>query len=226
MQKIEDLTDVYPPVIYDPYLNLITGSVHSAVLLKYILDKYNENDHEPFYKFKQPCGHEKYVHGQSFCEQLLFSRPEVDTAMRRIAQKINKKTKRDEDAIIWYWTDIERVTWYQVNIEGYRKAVQNASSITPKIYEYPKTANIYLMKNNRNGYYKIGRSIRPPVFREKNLQAEEPSIELLMWRVGLWTDEPNLHEKMADKRIRGEWFDLDENDIKFLTQSYFDIQTA
>lgn len=74
----------------------------------------------------------------------------------------------------------------------------------------------YLMRNNRNGYIKIGRSVKPQ-FREKTLQSEEPDIELLAV-----TDrdcEKQLHKKYKDKRVRGEWFDLSEDDIKYLTES-------
>lgn len=71
---------------------------------------------------------------------------------------------------------------------------------------------IYLMFNPRNGYTKIGRSIKPKV-REKTLQGEVPDTEI----IALWNSpkstENELHTKFSEKRIRGEWFDLGISDL-------------
>jgi len=71
---------------------------------------------------------------------------------------------------------------------------------------------IYLMFNPRNGYTKIGRSIKPE-FREKTLQGEDPEIEI----IALWNSpkstEKELQDKFIEKRIRGEWFDLRISDL-------------
>lgn len=72
---------------------------------------------------------------------------------------------------------------------------------------------IYLMKNNRNGYIKIGRSVNIS-YREKTLQSQDPDIELIFSFPGTIKDETFLHGKYADKRIRGEWFSLSQEDIE------------
>ena len=71
------------------------------------------------------------------------------------------------------------------------------------------------MKNLRNGFYKIGISSNPGV-REKTLQSQEPEIELLFYSEGSYEDERTLHEIFVEKRVRGEWFSLDERDIDFI----------
>jgi hypothetical protein len=72
---------------------------------------------------------------------------------------------------------------------------------------------VYLMLNKRNDYMKIGKSKRP-TFREKTLQADEPDVELITyWKVSSLL-EKHLHKKFELKRQRGEWFDLDFNDLK------------
>lgn len=75
----------------------------------------------------------------------------------------------------------------------------------------PKHGYVYLMSNKRNGYTKIGFS-KNPSFREKTLQSEEPEIEIIFKGKGTIGDEAILHEEYCSKRIRGEWFDLDDND--------------
>lgn len=71
---------------------------------------------------------------------------------------------------------------------------------------------IYTMINERNGFIKIGRSDNPK-FREKTLQSEEPEVRILF----AYFAEPYLegvfHEAFAGKRIRGEWFRLDDHDL-------------
>lgn len=71
---------------------------------------------------------------------------------------------------------------------------------------------IYLMYNDTNGLVKIGRSINPST-REKTLQGEAPKTEI----IALWNAprkvEKELHQLFENKRIRGEWFDLDLTDL-------------
>jgi len=76
------------------------------------------------------------------------------------------------------------------------------------------SGNIYLMKNNRNGYTKIGFTKNNPKFRERTLQSEEPEINLILSYKGNLQDEENLHNQFDKKCIRGEWFDLNEEDFK------------
>ncbi|TGE29712.1 GIY-YIG nuclease family protein [Hymenobacter metallicola] len=72
---------------------------------------------------------------------------------------------------------------------------------------------VYLMYNQRNGYYKIGYSAVPE-FREKTLQSEEPEVVLLCAWEGSTADERDLHQRFADKRLRGEWFALTALDVE------------
>lgn len=75
---------------------------------------------------------------------------------------------------------------------------------------------IYLMKNRRNGYYKIGRS-KNPKYRERTLQSEEPDVSLV-WKVkGTHDDEKHLHKKFKSVRLRGEWFSLSGDDVRWIT---------
>jgi hypothetical protein len=132
-------------VAYRPILAKLTGSATAAVLLQQILFHFDNRDNQPFYKFKQPCEScELYREGDSWCEELGFTRSEFDTALDKIGTKVtqgrSKKTLLswslplrehwiDDDRgygaslviaiqhLVIYWTDSSRVTWYQVNTE-------------------------------------------------------------------------------------------------------------
>jgi hypothetical protein len=84
-------------------------------------------------------------------------------------------------------------------------------------YTEKEECYVYLMKDIVNNYHKIGISNKPD-FREKTLQSEKPSIELIFSkrfpkRKIAQILEKTLHETYSNKRIRGEWFILDNNDV-------------
>lgn len=79
---------------------------------------------------------------------------------------------------------------------------------------------VYLMVDKTNGYHKIGISNKPE-YRERTLQSEKPTIELLCakqypTRTLAEAIESALHKVYSEKRIRGEWFALDSQDIEQL----------
>jgi len=73
---------------------------------------------------------------------------------------------------------------------------------------------VYLM-SHQNGLTKIGYSTDPAT-REKTLQAEDPRLRLIATRCGFMSEERRLHRIFADKRVRGEWFNLSEHEKRWL----------
>jgi hypothetical protein len=103
-------------IVYRKSLNVITGGVLATMLLQQILWRYKQNNKMPFYKFKEPCTHKLYRENDSWTEELGFSRREFDTALKRIGQKVNRLASRDDTALVYYWNDITRLTWYEPNL--------------------------------------------------------------------------------------------------------------
>lgn len=86
----------------------------------------------------------------------------------------------------------------------------------PNLFKSIKSrSNIYLIKNNRNGYIKIGKSSNPKK-REKTLQSEEPELELIFTLNASLLTETELHIKFNSKRVRGEWFNLTDEDVNYI----------
>lgn len=71
---------------------------------------------------------------------------------------------------------------------------------------------VYIMYDERTGFYKIGRSVNAE-YREKTLQSDKPVIILIEKWVASAVVEGILHRKYKEKRIRGEWFELSESDL-------------
>lgn len=94
-----------------------TKSVTGAILLRAVIDWYKTKG-SYFYKFKEPCNHSLYVEGDSWCEELGFTKHEFDGAIKEIGQKLKKGTKKNPNVFVWYWIDMDRLTHYQVNIKA------------------------------------------------------------------------------------------------------------
>ena len=132
----------------------------------------------------------------------------IDTflkAVREINLEIELDYNENEHAFILYFPELDRY-------------VNKHNKNTPKSSKtYSKDTYIYLMIDYNTNYYKIGRSISP-LDRERTLQSEKPTIELLdKWEASTYA-EKMLHDYFNDKRIRGEWFDLTKNDLKIIPQ--------
>lgn len=89
-------------------------------------------------------------------------------------------------------------------------------------YKFPG-CYVYLMRDTTNGYHKIGISNKPE-FRERTLQSEKPSIELLAskkypTRKIAEAIESALHTAYSQQRIRGEWFNLEDADVAAIIET-------
>jgi hypothetical protein len=89
--------------------------------------------------------------------------------------------------------------------------------------DYKGVCSVYLMVDTTNNFYKIGISNKPK-YREKTLQSEKPTIELIRSkqypsRAMAESIEKALHNTFSDKRIRGEWFNLGEEDVNDIIET-------
>lgn len=87
-----------------------------------------------------------------------------------------------------------------------------------KALEKPK-GFVYVMIDTATGYYKIGYS-KDVSHREKTLQAQKPTIDLIAQYPGNIKQEKELHVMFASQRLRGEWFSLTAEDL-ITIENYF-----
>lgn len=111
-------------IAYRPEFRALTDSVTAAILLQQIFYRWARKGFAPFYKFKCPCESPAYKNGDSWTEELGFSVGEFDTALDKIAVKVRKDGERPEDALVWYWVDYDRKTYYEVNEAVFSQAVE------------------------------------------------------------------------------------------------------
>jgi hypothetical protein len=75
----------------------------------------------------------------------------------------------------------------------------------------------YIMVDKTTNLYKIGKALDPK-YREKTLQSQKPSIELL--HVMHKNVESELHKMYKDLRVRGEWFNLSDAHINNIIYNF------
>lgn len=122
---------------------------------------------------------------------------------------------------------------FQSFIANFNKAVKENISENEQIEEQNEaktedvkekgTCYVYLMIDTTNNFHKIGISNNPK-YREHTLQSDKPTIELLCAkefpsRIIAESIEAALHKAYANKRIRGEWFNLEKTDIEEIKQT-------
>ena len=81
----------------------------------------------------------------------------------------------------------------------------------------PKPKKTYILKDKNTGYYKIGKSSNP-LDREKTLQSEKPTYELI--KIFNKDIETQLHKKYKKENVRGEWFNLSKIQLKYICTNY------
>lgn len=99
---------------FRPEIKRVIKNTNATILLQQIMYWYSINNHQPFYKFIEPCEHEKYKAEDSWCEELAFSRKEFRTAF---------KVLKDLELVISK-TNMSRVTFYDLNIGNLDKLLK------------------------------------------------------------------------------------------------------
>ncbi len=111
ISQAQDRTRTIP---YRPQYTKITGTVTSAILFQQMNYWWHTMKRRPFYKFREPCEHEKCDKGDSWTEELGIGATAFDNALKAIgAAKVTKgtsKTKLLQNHRVIYWTDSNRMT--------------------------------------------------------------------------------------------------------------------
>ena len=106
MSRIATLSD--RPIIYSPKLKEVCGTVNSALLFSQMVF-WGEKSNWSFYKFSAPSKqHLAYKKGDSWQEELGFSRAELDGAFKKLEQLNFYITKRKGN-VLWYYINPQRV---------------------------------------------------------------------------------------------------------------------
>ena len=114
MNIIDILSNDTTMIPYRKELNSITGGVKNTLLLTQALYWWNVNGRKPFYKFIEPCNHPMYKEGDSWCEELGYTKRELCGSMNKLV----------ELGIMIKKTDNSRITYHEVNEEKLKSSIE------------------------------------------------------------------------------------------------------
>ena len=130
--------------------------------------------------------------------------------------------------VVWRMadTDVTQKLSYDVFKDFFREyngiireriLLRDNAEIEESIPKKDKSCSVYLMMDTTNNFHKIDISNNPK-YREHTLQSDKPTIDLIVskeypTRLIAEAIESALHKIYNNKRIRGEWFNLDKEDV-------------
>lgn len=130
----------------------------------------------------------------------------------------------------WGWKEAPKTkdNVFCIYVKAYKSALVKTEIISSSSKQEINNVNfdpcyVYLMHDSKNGYHKIGIS-KTPKYREKTLQSEKPTIDLVCCkefpsRKIAEAIESALHKVFEENRIRGEWFELSDADVTILKET-------
>ena len=139
---------------YCPELNQTTGSITASLLLCQLEYWFLKKDYKPFYKFLEPCEDEHYHLGDSWTEELGFTKSEFRSAFRRIGKVYKSKSeyKKSTDKFegklyLSYYDRIRKLTYYIRNHEEVNKLLENQHCSLPYSEDYPSSKTNPIVKD-------------------------------------------------------------------------------
>lgn len=112
---------------------------------------------------------------------------------------------------------IKSSEYQKIRSIAYKILKKAKSKVVVKKQTKSKEAVCYMMKDTLSGLYKIGMSVNPK-HRERTLQSEKPSIKMV--KVFDKNIEKELHESYKRQRVRGEWFELNKVQVRYICTHY------
>jgi hypothetical protein len=122
----------------------------------------------------------------------------------------------------------KNMVWYLTEIEGKIPPLEQAGVITlpvviqasePRIKRIRSTKGyVYLLREINGLHFKIG-CTRNPDSRRETFGIQLPyrvEYEHLIQVDDMYALEMNLHSRFADKRVNGEWFNLEPSDVDYI----------
>lgn len=87
--------------------------------------------------------------------------------------------------------------------------------------EVERVGSVYVVEAPAVGRQKIGHTVRDPLVRLRGLQSGSPVLLELRCSFEAPPDvEAQLHDRFADCRLHGEWFDLTEKQLVWVEEAH------
>lgn len=190
---------------------------HRAYYLDMVRDA-SENFKDKRFWTKQYLNIQPYLDRMDeFIEDLFLS----DYIKNLIYTKERKEKVKNKEYTFWLEKENERLE--NMKVFSFCQSSNIKKDIEAQKRKSIKEKVCYLIKDHNIKYpdgssaYKIGKSSNP-LNREKTLQGEKPTLELIKQFNKNW--ESVLHNEYERQNIRGEWFRLYPLQVKYICKHY------
>lgn len=133
---------------YCPQLNTFTGSITASLLMCQLEYWFNHTNGTAFYKFLEPCQDEHYHIGDSWIEELGFTKTEFRTAFKHIGKVYKSKTEflKSKDKFsgklyLSYYDRIKKLTYYIRNNDEASSLLRNLEDVLPYSLDYTSSTD-------------------------------------------------------------------------------------
>ncbi|MDU6853175.1 MAG: hypothetical protein E6370_00025 [Clostridiales bacterium] len=136
---------------YCPQLNAFTGSITASLLMCQLEYWFNHTNGQAFYKFLEPCQDEHYHIGDSWIEEMGFTKTEFRTAFKHIGKIYKSKTEflKSKDKFcgklyLSYYDRIKKLTYYLRNNDEASSLLRNLEDVLPYSLDYTSSKDYAL----------------------------------------------------------------------------------
>lgn len=204
--------------------------VVSAIILQQMIYR---RKWKKFYKFTEPAQHELYKEGDSWTEELWMNVKQFTNSLKKIAYKLwkTKNQIKKEDALIIYFTDSNRLTWYELNLDNIYKLLNSCYNVdflvsdkTADTKINDKTADTNNTENNtENTHENINAHASSFSEKDQSLKYKTELENFLAW----WNAEFSTKYNLTETIFR-QWVALRQKYSKKIIEAwilkYIDIK--
>ena len=217
LSLLDLIADDREALLYRPRWNQITGSANATILLSQIVYWWKRSDYGPFYKFAAPPATQNpaYREGDSWEEELGFSRSQFEGARRAIAKRVKKGDVKAEFLTEWfvlYWRDPSNKMFYELN----------APLVATRLYDLYDAPTVTVFNLDGKPVSMDIRQIASPIVG--NMQSGMQEFDNLSnagkvqsidrdYTKTKTTPAKNAGKPKKKKTTRKKWIDYDEYDV-------------
>lgn len=146
-------------ICYYPELTKITGSVTATLMMSQLEFWFKTTGGKSFFKFLEPCAHERYKEGDSWQEELGMSTSEIRYAFKRIGEPYKSKSAfmKSEDVFkgklyASYYDRIRKVTYYFRNTQKVKEIFEILESEAACVQEVCVNKEDEVREENRETF--------------------------------------------------------------------------
>jgi len=213
-------------ICYYPELVNVTESINAALMMSQLEFWFKAREGKSFYKFLEPCEHERYRKGDSWQEELGMSSSEIRSAFKKIGMPYKSKKAFNEAEDIFkgkyyasYYDRIRKMTYYFRNTSKVRAIFEVLDGIggsdKTSLREVEKVVGTECEKSNYKGI-EAKNSYLPNLKVESSTAWNQQDGLYIQDNNQDFIDDKQLREEREEREGREESMKSTETHIPYL----------